>query len=437
MTSPKVVLKCEFKYALNSPDRFHKISSISASNKIRGMFNYLSNAKKRAINMFDYYAGKINKIKRANLVIEDGTYATDFEIEKRKKEYLKYFENSHLWQGLISFNNDYIDKSIELEKFEEKMVKEIMPSFLKYCGFKDINKMSYQVALHTNTNHYHFHYSFIEKEPNYVNSDGKTIYRRRGMMSKTEKQYLKNIIIHSIDRHREFTPLVIKTNKEIEDLKKYFKNSERNFILKNYDDIILEENILNLGKMLYEKRNGKETKIKYSSIDDKEIKKLTTAIKKYLFKNKNSELYKKNEEFKKSLDKINDYFLSLSNDNHIIQKDSDSKYTKEKEKYIDNYICNAIVDNAYHKYKKLKNNKQVLNENDIIQEAVLKMYNKNKKQSRYTILVNYLSNINKNNQFKNRYKIEQSIKNINSEMEEAISEFRKLFKTDTGKEETI
>jgi hypothetical protein len=38
------------------------------------------------------------------------------------------------------------------------------------------------------------------------------------------------------------------------------------------------------------------------------------------------------------------------------------------------------------------------------------MYNKNKKQSRYTILVNYLSNINKNNQFKNRYKIEQSIK---------------------------
>jgi hypothetical protein len=42
---------------------------------------------------------KLNKIKRANLVIEDGTYATDFEIEKRKKEYLNIFENSHLWQA--------------------------------------------------------------------------------------------------------------------------------------------------------------------------------------------------------------------------------------------------------------------------------------------------------------------------------------------------
>jgi hypothetical protein len=48
LTSPKVVLKCEFKYALNSPDRFIKLVLLAASNKIRGMFNYLSNAKKKS-----------------------------------------------------------------------------------------------------------------------------------------------------------------------------------------------------------------------------------------------------------------------------------------------------------------------------------------------------------------------------------------------------
>ncbi len=50
--------------------------------------------------------------------------------------------------------------------------------------------------------------------------------------------------------------------------------------------------------MLYEKRNGKETKIKYSSIDDKEIKKLTTAIKKYFLKTRILNFIKKTKNLK-------------------------------------------------------------------------------------------------------------------------------------------
>ena len=65
-----------------------------------------------------------------------------------------------------------------------------------------------------------------------------------------------------------------------------------------------------------------------------------------------------------------------------------------------------------------------------MQEAILKAYKKNKKQSKYDLLVSYLSSTNKSNQFKTKYKVEQSIKKINEEMDEAVSEFSKLFETE-------
>lgn len=430
MTSPKVIYTCKFNLALNSPDRFVTYNKVAAENNINAMFNYFANVKKRAINMFDYFEGKINKTEKANLILENGEYATPENIAIRKKQYSKYFEKSNLWLGILSFDNNFVEESIELKELEKLMATKVMPDFLKYCGFKDIDKMSYQLALHTNTKHYHFHFSFIEKEPNYIGAKNRLIYRRYGKISKDEMRYLKTRTLHMISCHKEFTPLVIETNKEIDELKKYFKPTERNFILRNVDDLILEENILTLGKMLDEKRQGKDTRIKFNSIDELEIKKLTKNIKNYLFKDKDSSLYKIENEFKKSLSHINDYFYSLNEDNHIKKKKFKSDYSISKEDYIDNYIYNAIVNHAAYKYSTLKKNKSYLNENDIIQEAILKIYKKNKKQSKYDLLVNYLSNINRNNQFKNRYKIEQSIKNINCEMDEAIAEFSKLFKED-------
>lgn len=431
LTSPKVVGKIQFEFALKNPDRRKYITEKDIDKDIRGMFNYFSNVKKRAVNMFDYFEGKINKDKLVNLILEDGSIADDKEIDKRKKDYLKYIEKSNLWKGFISFDDrEYIDTSIELSNLEQKVVKEVMPKFLRYCGFVDPKKMSYQIAVHTNTNHYHFHFSFIEKEPNYKCANGEIGYRRKGEISEKEFNFFKNEIIHTIDRHREFTPLVISSNNQIEELKKYFKPGERNFVLRNIDDIVLEENLLRLGKMLSEKRKDKNTKIKYNSIYDKEIKELTKSIKKYLFNNKNSELYKKDKEFHESLNKINNYFYSINNENNIKKKRYMSDYSKKKEEYIDNYVYNAIVNHASYKFSRLKDKNKGISDNEILQEAILKAYKRNKKQSKYDILVNYLSNKNKSNQYKTKYKVEQSIKKINEEMDEAVSEFSKLFETD-------
>ena len=424
ISSPKVVVKLDFTKAINSIDRFNNISDKTADNFIKGMFNYLSNLEKRAMNMFDYYVGKINNHDETNLVMKNGEYASNEDMNKLKKDYKNYFQNANLHRGIISFDKDYLDESIEYSTLEKKLVKEVIPKFLKYVGYKDINKMDYVASLHTNTMHPHFHFSFIEKEPNFIGSDNKVQYRRKGKFTEKEINFLKNEIMHTIDRHREFTPLVVKTNKEIDELKRYFNPKDRNYILKDKSNLILEENILRLGQMLYEYRNGKKGKIKFNSIYNKEIKTLTKNIKKYLFDNKESSLYKKDDEFKKSLEDINNYFIKINEDNNIKKFNYKSDYSKSKEEYIDNYVYNAIVNCAFYKYSKVKSNK--ISSNDIIEEAVLKLYKKNKLNDKFNILLNYLSK----NRFNNKYKIEQTIKKINEEMEEAKTEFSKLFKVD-------
>ena len=57
-------------------------------------------------------------------------------------------------------------------------------------------------------------------------------------------------------------------------------------------------------------------------------------------------------------------------------------------------------------------------------------YRKDKKQSRFHILNNYLSSLSGGIRFKNKYQINQAVKNINDELEEAEKEFDKLFKSD-------
>ena len=66
----------------------------------------------------------------------------------------------------------------------------------------------------------------------------------------------------------------------------------------------------------------------------------------------------------------------------------------------------------------------------MLQEIVYTEYKKSKKKTRFNIVTDYLSNVNKNLKFKNKYKINQAVKNINDELEEAQKDFEKLFQND-------
>ena len=417
--TPKVVVVNMFTPSYKNLN-FTYPSRKSVYNSTMNMFDYYADNKKKAFFMLDYFQGKFGKKEEMNIMFENGEYATKEQIEQRKKQYAKYIENSNIDKLVISFPEGYLEQSVDIKEFEKALAKHIIPMFLKKCGYVDIKNMSYQFALHTDQDNLHFHLSFAEKKPNYKSYGKELEYRNAGKLTERELSFLKNEIEHYIEKEKVFTPLLKKTNEEIEVLKKYFNPKDKNFILNDKDDLVLEDKIIKLGELLNEKRDKKSQRVKFNSIKNKEIKDLTKEIKKYLFSN-NSKLNLAHKEFKLSLNEINNYFMKVAESNNI--KKVDNSLIKRKEGYLDNYVLNAIVNHANYKHKKIS-------ENDLIQEIIYKNYKKTKSKSRVSILNNYLSNLSDNLRFKNKYQIRQSVKNINDELEEAEKEFEKLFKVD-------
>ena len=415
--TPNVVVKNMFTPSFKNLNHMYKTQG-QVQKATMDMFDYFANEKKKAFYMLDYFSGKIGKDKEMNIVFENGEYATKDEIEKRKKQYKKYIENANIYKLVISFPENYLEENVDIKKFEKDLAKHIIPMFLKKCGFDDIKNMSYQFSLHTNTEHLHFHLSFTEKKPNYKRTYSKElVYRHAGKLEQKELGFLKNEIEHYIHKEQVFTPLLKETNKEIEELKKYFNFKEKNFILNDKKDILLEEKITRLGELINEKRECKNQKIKFNSIKSKEIRDLTYEIKSSIFSKRETELYNDYQDFKESLNKINNYFNEVSKSNN--SKIFDDSLIKSKQKYLDNYVLNAIIN--YASYKKISDSK-------IIQEITYRDYKTNKKKSKFNILKDYLSSSNRSSKFKNQYKIKQAVKNINDELEEAEKEFEKLFK---------
>lgn len=420
MTSPKVVIMNKYTPSYNNLN-FHYKTKETVHSSTMNMFDYYADNKKKAFFMLDYFSGKIGKDKEMNIMFENGEYATKEQIEHRKKQYEKYIENSNIYKLVISFPEKYLEENVDIKKFEKQLAKEIVPQFLKKCGFVDIKKISYQFSLHTNTKHLHFHLSFAEKQPNFK-SYGKIDYRKKGKLTKEELRYFKDLILHSINREKIYAPLLKDTNKNIEELKKYFNPKDKNYLLNNKEDILLEDKILKLGELLSKKRETNQ-RIKFNSIKDKEIISLTKDIKRSIFDKNDSNFKNEYEKFKNNLASINNYFKEIAENNH--SNTVDDTLIKNKKKYLDNYILNAIVNHASYKYKNPK-----INEDGLIREIIYNEYKKNRINSKYDIITNFLSNTNRNLRYKNKYQIKQAVKNINDELEEAQKEFDKLFKLD-------
>ncbi len=432
MTSPKVIFNSKFTHAFNRREENYTAKQIEGlKKKIARKFDYFSNEDKRVMNLFDYYTGELTKNDRMNLVIEDGSYATKEEIERRKKRFVKYAENSNLWQCVISFNNDYLNENISLQDLEQELIKNVLPRFFRKMGFKDKKNMAYNLSFHTDTDNLHAHVSFIEKKPNYIFSNNKLGYRRKGKLTQEEINFMKNEVVFAVERKKYLNPMITITNDDIDKLKKYFNPKEKNFILYDKKDILLEDDILTLGKLLYDERNNNSKRIKFNSIKDKDIKDLTKRIKKYLFCSK-SEFYDDYKNFIGSINSINEYLYKVNEDNNVSKINVDKTLTESKENYIDNYIYNAIVNHAVYTFKTNSKKYKTLNPDDILREIILKEYKKNNNQNKYTILSNYLTNTVPKLKYQNKYKIINAVKSINAEMEEAQKEFSKLFQTDNS-----
>ena len=98
--SPKVIFNSIFTFAFNNPDSKYTNHAKSIK-RVQDMYDYYTNEEKRAMSMYDYYTGKLTKEKTMNLVMENGKFASEAEVERRKKLSVKYLENSNLWQGVL------------------------------------------------------------------------------------------------------------------------------------------------------------------------------------------------------------------------------------------------------------------------------------------------------------------------------------------------
>lgn len=446
--SPKVVFKSKYCLALNSRDNKNKSSNYKEDRlkDVDDMVDYFSNEKKKTVGMFEYYMGHTRK-ENYNLILEDGSNATKKDIARIKTEYKKYIENSNLWKGILSFKREYLDENIDIKTLEQKIANEVIPQFLKHCGFKDIKNMSYVFSIHTNRKHQpHIHFAFIEKKPNFICANNKLGYRRKGKISIDEQNYLKRLVELAIEREKYYTPLLKKTNEDIDYLKSYFNPKERNFTLRNVNEIYIEEDILKLGELIKqyrEQNNQTSKKVKYNSIKNnelgKEIKSLTKEVKKYLFNDDTSILYASRKDINKDLENLNNYFDELNKNNNIEELTSDNSIVNKKEEYIDNYIYNSIVNHSLYKYEhismivKNKNNIDKITIDDLIQEVAYQNSKRNKyndKQRRKLVLDNYFKGNSSISKFPSKHQMEKALKNINYEMEKASQEFSKLFNYD-------
>ena len=446
--SPNVVFKSKYCLALNSRDNKNQSLNYKEDRlrDVDDMVDYFSNEKKKTVGMFEYYMGHTRK-ENYNLILEDGSYATKKDIVRIKNDYKKYIENSNLWKGILSFKREYLDENIDIKTLEQKIAKEVMPQFLKYCGFKDIKNMSYVFSIHTNRKHQpHIHFAFIEKKPNYLYCDKKINYRRKGKITLDEQRYLKRLVDLVIQREKYYTPLLKKTNEDIDYLKSYFNPKERNFTLRNINEIYIEEDILKLGELIkkYREQNSQNSKkIKYNSIKNnelgREIRSLTKEIKKYLFNDETSILYASRKDINKDLEKLNDYFDELNRNNNIEELTANNSIVNKKEEYIDNYIYNSIVNHSLYRYEhismivKNKNSVDKITIEDLIQEVAYQNSKRNKyndKQRRKLVLDNYFKGNGNVSKFPSKHQMEKALKNINYEMDKASQEFSKLFNYD-------
>lgn len=414
MSRQSIIVRSDFKLALNNNDR--NLSSLKKDKQcINSLLDYYSDDKKSMMSMLDYFTGKINKHENINLILEDGHYATKEEYKRRKKYINKQFNNSNVWRLVLSIDKDLVESNIKWEDLEVKLAKEILPNFFKKMGFEDNKKMCYQFSLHMNTKHPHFHIAFMERSPNTRGYDNLLQYRRNGKIPNNCIKYLMNETILCIKREKKFRPLSVNLSKELEELKQYFNPNDKNFILYDKNNILLEEKILTLGKQLEEINKNQNNKLKYNSINDEQISKLANDIKNDLFNDKSLNISK--SKFNESVLTMNNYLKDISKRNNI--KYTDLSYTLNKEKYLNNYIYNAIVNYANKHYKKQEG--KIISSNDILQSIILNVYRHNKKVTRKDII---------RNSFNINYHIKQetveAIKNINREMESIAEEFYKM-----------
>ena len=100
---------------------------------------------------------------------------------------------------------------------QKTIAEDVMPKFLKYCGYKDPKKnLEWVVALHADRDdNYHFHISWVEKNKCYLDIKNDLSHRIKLKLSDKEINYMKRQASLSVERNKLYKPALIKLEKEL------------------------------------------------------------------------------------------------------------------------------------------------------------------------------------------------------------------------------
>jgi len=404
--------------------------------------------KEENSSLFDYFMGGKKdtqimlekKMKREEMaILKNGHFLLDKDVPIMQKKWSNYIEDSNIQLTVLSFNQNYIDENISIKELQMKISTEVMPKFLSYCGYeKPLENLEWIVSLHSDRdNNYHFHIAWIEKNKCYRNKYNKLGHRMKLTLSDNELNFLKRQTTLTIERKKLYTPALIELEESFENLKKYFNPKDQNFTLKNISDIKFEEKIIKLGFLLNEIRGKDKKYIKYNSLPKNdignEIRKLTTEIKRELFKI--DSIKKSKDSIYKKIDKINDILLDIDKRNNItnigFEKAIDNKLIQSKLEKSNNYVLNSIVNHALYNYetkrKRVKKNNFTLEDiiNQVAYDNYIIDFEKKKINKVIQLKKKIIGNVYRRKTYKNKYIY--ALDRLKYEQEKIAEEFYKMF----------
>ena len=175
----------------------------------------------------------------------------DNEQEKTHRKNLRKTDGN-IGKGVITFEKDFGEKFCTSSEQAITAMKYVFPKFIARTHLKPEN-VAYIGALHTNTEHYHIHFTFYEKRPMRVNAKGEASYTIKGAFADKELKYIKQSLFkHFVERSIDVYELRDRSIEHIRDNKSiYSKDSEVYKLfsqLSETKDVENEKSYTNLSK---------------------------------------------------------------------------------------------------------------------------------------------------------------------------------------------
>ena len=196
MASPNVLVRIKYHKPIpDNPDLSNKnvVKSIKTRNfyssNTTNNHDYLDYVQTGVLagETYDYleYAG--NKEKSEGVFSKDG-----FLSDKSKKEIRNELRKtkSVIWDGIISFTEDYGKEKIKCADDARAILKKFLPQLMK-DNHIDYENIIWFAGLHLNTDNVHIHLCYFEKEPTHVRQRHSELCFHSGPMTKASINKMK------------------------------------------------------------------------------------------------------------------------------------------------------------------------------------------------------------------------------------------------------